>query len=312
MKSIVLLLSLLASTITYSQDYNLIPDTCTYCAHKVSTGGNSWNNSFYKLDPNVEITHNGNAYTQITWGNWSGGWGYPLGVRQVGNKLYGAIQDSLSDFLIMDFDAQIGDTIYDLYSEGFLYNAKVTGKDSVLVNNGAYHHYMLLDGFDITENGGPAAFAPSSWSFSWNERGLCVPYFVPNQYLYGGVVYNVPEFYVISIPFAFPAFCTPDAMYTNPGSVLCFNCNLQISSLDETTIETFSIAPNPANDELQLTFEVSGLKEVHFYTTSGALVRSIKSYSDNLNVDLTSVPSGLYIVEVVANDVLSRKKFIRE
>jgi hypothetical protein len=315
MKTYLVALFLIGTSVSYSQDYQLIPDSCTYCVFLSSTGFNSWRTSHYKLDPSADTLYNGNIYTQIQWG--SGGSGaplFPIGVRQIGNKLYGAFQDSLSEFLIMDFDALVGDTIYDLYSEGFLYNAKVITKDSVLVNYGDYHNYLVLEGFDITHNGNPAVNAPNTWNFTWNERALCSAYFVqePLGYEYGGVLYNIPGFYLISIPYAAPTFCTSDPIYTNPNSVLCDNCNLQTNSLEESSTGTFSISPNPVRDDLNIIFEVAGIKDVYIYNSVGSSVSHLRTKSSNAIISVEKLSRGLYTIEIRTNGLVSRKKFIVE
>ncbi len=306
-----LTLLLFFSYTIYSQDYQLIPDSCTYCSYKTSTGGNSWYNTYYKLDPTTIIQYNGNQYAQFELGPYAGAWGYPIGVRQVGNKLFGAIEDSLNEYLIMDFDAEVGDTIYDLYSEGFLYDAKVHIKDSILVNYGVYHHYLVLQGFNITENGGPVQ-GWDGWYFTWNERALCSPYFVQEQFgaERGGVVYNIPPFYVISEPYAYPEFCTSDEIYTNPNSLLCANCEFQSASIQESNKIIFSISPNPVIDYLNVNFDVSGKKEVHIYNSQGESVFQMNTVLKNELINIENLIGGLYIIEVQTNGVIRRRRFI--
>tara|TARA_B100000508_G_C11451698_1_gene274435 strand:- start:53 stop:997 length:945 start_codon:yes stop_codon:yes gene_type:complete len=312
MKISLLTLLLFLSYTIYSQDYQLIPDSCTYCAHKTSTGGNSWYNTYYKLDPTTSIQYNGNQYIQFELGPYAGAWGYPLGVRQVGNKLFGAIEDSLNEYLIMDFDAEVGDTIYNLYSEGFLYDAKVHIKDSILVNNGVYHHYLVLEGFNITQNGDPVAQSWNGWYFTWNERALCSAYFVQEQFgsELGGVVYNIPPFYVISDPYAYPEFCTSDTIYTNPNSLLCANCEFQSASVTESKKIFFTISPNPVQNDLNITFDVSGNKEVHIYNSQGVSVFHKQTILNSELINIENLKDGLYIIQVQASGTVRRKRFI--
>ena len=311
MKLILLTLFLFGSYASYSQDYQLVPDSCAFCSYKASTGGDAWNDTYYMLDPTIQLQHNGNSYIKFLG---ESGWAEPLGFRQVGNKLYCALQDSLNEYLIMDFDAAVGDTIYELYSEGFLYDAKVLIKDSVLVNNGNYHHYVVLEGFNVTENGSPAQGSWDGWHFTWNEKALCSPYFVQEQmgYEYGGVVFNIPPFYVISVPYAYPEFCTSDTIYTNPGSLLCANCEFQSASVQESNKIIFSLSPNPVRDNLNINFDVSGKKEVHIYNSQGASVFHKQTILNSELINVENLRGGIYIVEIQANRVIERKRFVVE
>lgn len=160
----------------------------------------------------------------------------PFAFRQAGNKLYGIVHDSISEFLIMDFGANVDDTIHDLYSEGIYYDARVTNKDSVLVNGGVYHHYMNLEGIRYRFANNPGGWQQAYWLLTWNERGLCGYNFTQfDPELLGGVLYNIPfNFYVISVSYSAPEYCTTDTLYNIPPNVSCENCIPQTNSINET------------------------------------------------------------------------------
>ncbi|MBL4862829.1 MAG: hypothetical protein JKY09_07430 [Crocinitomicaceae bacterium] len=171
MKKLLLSLMVFCATFLYGQDYQLLPDSCTFCMYLVSTGGNSWNNGYYQLDPNIDTVFSGNTYMKMSFGTWgSGPSEQPFAFRQNGNKLMGIVHDSINEFLLMDFDAQVGDTIYNLYSEGLFYNAKVLAKDSILVNGEVYHRFMNLEGLGYYQQG---IWQNVTWGITWNEKALC-------------------------------------------------------------------------------------------------------------------------------------------
>lgn len=202
-----------------AQTYKLVPDSCTFCFYGTSTGGNSWYMNNYGIDPFADTLLYGNSYMKLSGMDSPF---QPFAIRQSGNKLFGVVQDSVAEFLIMDFDALPSDTIYNLYSEGYKYHAIVLQKDSNLVNGGIYHHYMRLQGFQIFLNDN---WEYESWSFKWGERGLCWTDIIGTDWDYGGVLYNIPMHqYTISVPYINPSFCTLDTIYDNQFGNTCFNC----------------------------------------------------------------------------------------
>jgi len=205
MKQLVIIIAVALFNFTYGQDYQLIPDSCSFCFYSTSTGGNSWYSNNYGIDPSSDTSLLGNSYIKLSNIDYDF---QPFAIRQEGNKLYGVIHDSTSEVLIMDFDANIGDTIFNLYSEGYNYHARVSSKDSFLVNNGVYHHNMRLSGISIFNNG---SWEPGSWGIKWNERGLCIADIVGFDWDYGGVLFNIPyDYYVISVSYLSPSYCTTD------------------------------------------------------------------------------------------------------
>ena len=194
--------------------------------HLTSTGSNSWWSNYYNLVPNNDTIFNGQTYMIIERNiNPNTPLCQQFAFRQVGNKLYGIVHDSLSEYLIMDFDAVVGDTIDSLYSEGLYYRALVEAKDSILVNNGIYHHYMNLKGLGYWSQS--FGWQDIFWGIVWNERALCNFNFGNNWGggNYGGVIFNVPSyFYYVSIQYASPNYCTVDPLYNTPPEVGCMNC----------------------------------------------------------------------------------------
>jgi len=276
----------------HAQTVQLVPDSCTFCMFLVSTGGTGWYESGYGIFPNEDTVVLGNNYMRVNAGFDSR---QPFAIRQAGNKLMGLVADSLSEYLIMDFDADIADTIHDLYSEGFFYDAVVIRKDSIMVNNGIYHHFMELNGIGVYTSSG---FTPENWTFVWNERGLCASNGWGGWDL-GGVLYNLPtNYYSISAVYAFPDYCTTDPIYTNPGTVTCDNCVAQTNGLNELLAAKLSVSPNPVSDELTIRLEDSGIKKIAIYNTYGVKVKEESIHSQEINIQISELLEGFYFLEV--------------
>jgi len=309
MKQLILIISLFIFQQTTAQSYQLLPDSCTSCLYLQSfNGGGSLSYQNYKLDPENDTLFMGNVYQRISFQYGQYGFPFqPFGFRQVGNKLYGVVNDSINEFLIMDFDAAIGDTIHNLYSEGIIYSARVINKDSIQVNNGVFHHYMNLEGVDASTS----AFTP--WSFTWNERGLCgVNMYEGYEEYAGGLVFNVPfHFYTISANYGFVHFCTTDPLYDNPPNVACQDCLPQFTSLNELDIDLIAISPNPVLNTLSIKSNNQLIEHIKIYSLIGEVLISQNVSGTELSIDVSQFPSGTYFVATESIGGISIKNFIK-
>lgn len=73
-----------------------------------------------------------------------------------------------------------------------------------------------------------------------------------------------------------------------------------ILSLDENTIETFTIYPNPTTSSFKINLDVS---ELIIYDITGKLVKSFNgSFSQNDEFDISTIKSGIYLVNIKNNN----------
>lgn len=232
------ILIIVANTNTLcAQNYKLLPDSCTYCRSLYTLGGSTFYGQSYRLDPNSDTLFQGNTYMRVNFSqSYNSSYVHPYGVRQVGNKLYGAIPDSTQEFLLMDWDVNVGDTIHNLFSDGSLYRARVLDFDSTLMNGGYYlrHLTLLCDSLRWNLSSGVESI---EWQVIWNERGLCNG--IPGNGSgcgYGGVIHNIPiNDLIISPIYSDPRYCTTDPLIQNSFGLTCLDCELGTNSLDELT-----------------------------------------------------------------------------
>lgn len=289
-----------------AQTRNLIPDSCTFCLFQVSNGGFGWYDGSYGIDPDSDTLVLGNSYVKV---NNSSSYGQPFGIRQVGNKLFGVVPDSLSEYLIMDFESAVSDTIHHLYSEGFFYDAVVLNKDSVQVNNGIFHHFVNLKGIGYYSSSG--MFSEYDWDIVWNERSLCAVNSSGPREL-GGVLFNVPtELYSLSAVYAFAAFCTTDPIYNNPSSVICQNCNPQTNSLDELILGELALYPNPVINELFIQSEISLIQSLSVYDVNGVKVVEETVNSNETRVNTSKLAKGIYFIKLETDQGLLQQIFFK-
>lgn len=309
MKKLLFVFCLLGAPLAISQTYQLLPDSCTFCLFLQSTGGSSWNSAHYRIDANNDTLIFGNTYTHVI--NTGLGFGsQAFAFRQDGNKLYGVVQDSTNEYLIMDFDAEVDDTIYNLYSEGFLYDAKVLVKDSLLVNGGIYHHFIQLEGIRVNEQGN---WFDHNWELTWNERALCgfnnTGWGGQNL---GGLIYNIPyNLYVISVAYTAPEYCTTDMLYNTPPNVSCVNCIPQTNALQELYGSKLIINPNPATDYLELGLGESDSYAIVIFDAKGVEQYANSNQIGTHTIDISHLKKGIYFVSIVFKDSAMTGTFVK-
>lgn len=68
--------------------------------------------------------------------------------------------------------------------------------------------------------------------------------------------------------------------------------------LDELSNAQMSVAPNPFDSELTISFEQSALRTLELSTLSGTKVYSTKREGSNYVLDLSHLPKGVYLLSV--------------
>jgi hypothetical protein len=74
--------------------------------------------------------------------------------------------------------------------------------------------------------------------------------------------------------------------------------------------EYISIFPNPASDKIQVVHSAQGTIEI--YNVQGTLLKSELSNDEETVIDISSLPDGVYMVRLKANNCISGAKFIKQ
>lgn len=309
MRTLTLLLSLFVSSTLFGQNYKLVPDTCTLCMYFWGpSGGPLWQAS-YHVDPSQDTIIDSNTYVKILG---SVRPYQPSFIRQEGDVLFGRVNDSLVDVKIMDFDVQVGDTIDSLYSEGFLYRARVDVKDSFLLNDGSYNTTIDLEVISVFNNGG---WQGDSWYIFWSEGGLCNIHNYQSTYGLGGIFYNMRDNYYQGLEIAYyaPSYCTLDSNYTMTNGSTCQYCVGQSGNagIDELIASRVKLYPNPTNHKLTLEFESTNQRELLVTNALGELILTIEGIGQMYALDVSRMKRGLYFIEVMENESRVRKVFVK-
>jgi hypothetical protein len=287
MKKLLFLLFFISPS-SFGQNYQLLPDTCTHCSWIYTYGGTQFYVGTYSLYPELDTLYQGNVYMKIPITNTD-----LAGVRQVGNKVYGFIStDTTQEYLIQDWDASVNDTIFNLYDKNGMYDAVFLEEDSVILNDGSYHHWRKLKGIN-------GAVQNQDWILVWDERGLC------SSIGWGGLLYN-NFVQILGSYYDFPTPHTPDTKY-NLNSIVSgcstagvFNSN----DLLENHIIPIVVFPNPTKNFIQIV-NFTNAKSGKIIDLRGNTILKFQETPPEL--DLSKFSNGTYILQIETESGQSRQ-----
>lgn len=300
-----------------SQEYQLLPDSCTFCFYSALSQGD-YHTYHYGVYPDEDTVHNGESYMVIR-----DDYDFLAGVRQEDKKLYGFTSMHSSEELMMDWDALPGDTLFGLFSygdNGTFYDAVVNEIDSVLLPSGAYHRYMTLNGFryydDISGNQ-----YDQDWVLRWDEKALCgsnTPnYFFHDEFNRSGILFSFSSF-MLFWEYEDPFTCTTDTLYDTftGGDNGCENCIPEHpnASLNQERIQRFKVYPNPIDQGNSFSIESKMNKETTLVLTdiNGRKLKTVLLPLDKgTHIIETNFSSGIYIVHFLVEDrIVQRQKLV--
>ena len=108
-------------------------------------------------------------------------------------------------------------------------------------------------------------------------------------------------------------FHTPDSLYGNgiPDYFQAYNILCGKNKLDESQLHLY---PNPCGDMLTVTTDIpTQFDSVRIYSMSGKLMllHSVTDQPNHLNINLSTLPKGMYFVKIYSKDMVVTKKLIK-
>jgi hypothetical protein len=104
---------------------------------------------------------------------------------------------------------------------------------------------------------------------------------------------------------------TPSVSDCNDSAMLPENAGIIFIGFGSTGIDlisknaAFSAAPNPADKSIDVQWKVPGYIEVALYDISGRQVIKTRGYGQGEVLDVSLLPSGLYVLQLVQGEVRS-------
>jgi PKD repeat protein len=108
------------------------------------------------------------------------------------------------------------------------------------------------------------------------------------------------------------SYCTYDTLYKlySPESIISVFVTSPTGIEDISLNNVFSIYPNPANDNL--TIEAPQGASLKISTMEGLLIKSLTVIKNTTTIDVTTLPAGVYIMEVKTDKGVGVRKFVKE
>jgi hypothetical protein len=208
-------------------------------------------------------------------------------INDSANKLINFIYPSESaDSILYNFNLAIGDTVppSPLNEHGNIVNI-VTAIDSVYLGN-VYHKRFKLD---------DCSFEPQQLYYIegiGSTYGLLSPTSCPFE-----AIYTLECFTIAS-----------QSVYPNSGA----SCSMITAGDDILSANQFSIFPNPTNGLVKIESNLQ-MFSISVFNSLGLLVHQKNVNSNTFSLDLSYLPTGLYIIEFSSNEKqLYRQTLIRQ
>ncbi len=295
-KLIFLLIGILITLLTFSQEYYPFPDTNAI-----------WNSQYggYYGTPKLrfglrgDTTINSQVYNKVyqivddstlNLVNLT----YYAAIRENTSKqIFVKISDYDDEILIYDFSLNVGDTIVSNSPSGYLnyYPCILTGIDSIELENNQFRK-----------------------RFKINEYTFAQDYWIEGIGSMGGLFNPIME-YIIGSYCELKCFKHNDtALYiNNPDCNKCF-CTLLTPVIENEESNIFiKIFPNPAKSNINIDFKLAkGLSTVRLLNSYGKIIESRNTDSFPIQMNIDYLHNGIYLIQIDTEYKIFNNKFIKK
>jgi len=99
--------------------------------------------------------------------------------------------------------------------------------------------------------------------------------------------------------------------YLNPRMYLTLGLGTALS-MNELVAQTTEIYPNPANNVLNIISYTVGIEKINIYNLNGQLVLNKEVNNNQKTINISSLESGIYIVDILSENTSVKRKLIIE
>lgn len=301
-KFIFLLIGILVSLWTFSQEYYQFPDSNAiwneYSIHIENPQNIAYKTRYgiigdtiidlktyskiYKLIDDTCLNINNTAYFGA--------------IREENKQIFTiTIYHGEQEILLYDFSKNVGDTIYSNSPEGYMaYPIIISGIDSIEINDGSYRKRFWLEGVYYS-------FLAECWIEGFGSiHGLFSPitaillnYFEPHLSCFKQ---------------------NESSLYLNNFSCdKCF-CTLGTSINDFNGFrDKLQVYPNPFSDQININCESKNeYSEIRIYNSNGKMIYKCKEMTYPTKIDLGELPVGLYLIQLIGKDFNYAEKILKK
>jgi hypothetical protein len=200
---------------------------------------------------------------------------YQGAIREESGKIFYLPIGEVIEFVLYDFTVKIGETVVSNAKEGILsLSPTVNQIDTITIFNGEKRKRFYLDFGDIWIEGIGSIY------------GLLYPSY-----------YSIPNYYVDYLV----CFKQNDEIFFMNDSI-CLNnecCSFPLKSPNIKAEQEILLSPNPTTSLVHLSLNTKNCEELRIVDVLGNLLWHCPNFNDDdINIDLSSFPSGVYILVV--------------
>jgi hypothetical protein len=99
--------------------------------------------------------------------------------------------------------------------------------------------------------------------------------------------------------------------YLNPRMYLTLGLGTALST-NQLIAQTTDIYPNPANNVLNIVSYNAGIEKINIYNVNGQIVLNKEVNNNKKTINISSLESGIYIVDIISENTSVKRKLIIE
>lgn len=298
---------------TIAQTYAPFPDSaatwvnCTMDPQNPQTTGYMWSiypGNTYTVDGGDTIIYN-KKYTKLYFTGANGSKSYAAGIRDSLGKVTIVPKDSMKIFNLYDFNAKVGDTIFNVYQENLMsgkksINSKVISINSYTDSNNIVTRVLRVDNI-------------YAWGLQ-NASYRIIEGVGSDKGLLKGPGNAMSPYYSLYCMSHYNTCYYDFNMGNLPSSCTPLGCALNTTIFEHIQEDDKIICyPNPTNRIIEVKLKNNTeINEINIYNSKGELV-FIKqcNTASKITVDLNDYSNGIYFIRIKSEEKYYTKKMIK-
>jgi len=215
-------------------------------------------------------------------------------IREENKKIYTiTTYHGEQEILLYDFSKEVGDTIFSNSPEGYMaYPVVISSIDTIELNDGSNRRRYWLEG-------GYYSLLTECWIEGFGSiHGLFSPVFdlMTNYYEPNLSCFKQYE----------------STVYLNNYSCSKCFCSLGTLIKDISGLQNkIQIYPNPFSDQLNIESKYE-YSEIRIYNSNGKIIQEFNRITYPIRIDLGELPIGLYLIQLIGKDINYTEKLLKK
>ncbi|WP_353780058.1 T9SS type A sorting domain-containing protein [Winogradskyella sp. 3972H.M.0a.05] len=179
----------------------------------------------------------------------------------------------------------------------FGYSVAIRG-DYIVI--GAYKEDEDSDGLNTLNNAGSAYIFENDTNDVWSETDKIIASDREAQDNFATAVALTEDYIIVGVHFEDEDENGQNSLFSSGSAYIYINdSNLSISNIEQQI--GVKLYPNPAQDNVNILGDISGLDSVEFYGLNGQLIKTIKGDFEKISID--DLKASVYIIKLYGDDM---------